>query len=203
MGPAHPGSRRASHAPGACRRPCPERLHLRDLPDVDRLHAAVAGGARRAVAIGAGYIGLELAEMLARRGLGVTLVERLLQMLRTPSGPADHWPVRRPEPPRSRGRTGTLSDRLEGVLQAGGYPGIFADLDGWIHRRLRALQLKHWKRGRTTFRELRARGSPEWPIVKGAGTLLRAARSAPAGRIDLNSLNRWMRTRMSGGVGGE
>jgi group II intron reverse transcriptase/maturase len=48
-------------------------------------------------------------------------------------------------------------------------PGIFADLDGWIHRRLRALQLKQWKRGRTTFRELRARGLPEWLIAKGAG----------------------------------
>jgi group II intron reverse transcriptase/maturase len=48
-------------------------------------------------------------------------------------------------------------------------PGIFADLDGWIHRRLRALQLRQWKRGRTTFRELRARGLPEWLIVKGAG----------------------------------
>jgi RNA-directed DNA polymerase len=48
-------------------------------------------------------------------------------------------------------------------------PGIFADLDGWIHRRLRALQLKHWKRGRTTFRELHARGLPAWLIVKGAG----------------------------------
>ncbi len=48
-------------------------------------------------------------------------------------------------------------------------PGIFADLDGWIHRRLRALQLKQWKRGRTTLRELRARGLPEWLTVKGAG----------------------------------
>lgn len=27
-------------------------------------------------------------------------------------------------------------------------PGIFTALDGWIHRRLRALQLTHWKRGR-------------------------------------------------------
>jgi group II intron reverse transcriptase/maturase len=38
-------------------------------------------------------------------------------------------------------------------------PRIFADLDEWIRRRLRALQLKQWKRGRTTFRELRARGA--------------------------------------------
>ncbi len=47
-------------------------------------------------------------------------------------------------------------------------PRIFGDLDGWIHRRLRALQLKHWKRGRTTFRELRARGLPEWLTATGA-----------------------------------
>jgi len=37
-------------------------------------------------------------------------------------------------------------------------PGIFRDLDGWIRRRLRMLQLKQWKRGPTAFRELRARG---------------------------------------------
>jgi len=47
-------------------------------------------------------------------------------------------------------------------------PKIFAELDGWIHRRLRALQLKHWKRGRTTYRELRARGLPEWLSARGA-----------------------------------
>jgi group II intron reverse transcriptase/maturase len=39
-------------------------------------------------------------------------------------------------------------------------PRIFADLDGWIRRRLRMLQLKQWKRGTTAFRELRARGVP-------------------------------------------
>lgn len=48
-------------------------------------------------------------------------------------------------------------------------PGIFAELDGWIHRRLRAMQLKQWKRGRTAFTALRARGLPEWLVVKGAG----------------------------------
>ena len=39
-------------------------------------------------------------------------------------------------------------------------PGIFADLDKWIRHRLRAIHLKHWKRGTTIFRELRARGLP-------------------------------------------
>jgi group II intron reverse transcriptase/maturase len=47
-------------------------------------------------------------------------------------------------------------------------PGVFADLDGWIHRRLRALQLKQWKHGRATYRELAARGLPEWLTRKGA-----------------------------------
>jgi RNA-directed DNA polymerase len=40
-------------------------------------------------------------------------------------------------------------------------PGIFRQLDEWIRHRLRALHLKHWKRGRTIYRELRARGLSE------------------------------------------
>jgi RNA-directed DNA polymerase len=40
-------------------------------------------------------------------------------------------------------------------------PGIFRGLDEWIRHRLRAVQLKQWKRGPTTFRELRARGVSE------------------------------------------
>lgn len=37
-------------------------------------------------------------------------------------------------------------------------PNAFRELDEWIRHRLRALQLKQWKRGRTTYRELVARG---------------------------------------------
>lgn len=37
-------------------------------------------------------------------------------------------------------------------------PGVFRNLDEWIRHRLRAIQLKQWKRGRTAFRELVARG---------------------------------------------
>jgi RNA-directed DNA polymerase len=40
-------------------------------------------------------------------------------------------------------------------------PKVFAALDKWIRHRLRALHLRHWKRGRVTYRELRARGVPE------------------------------------------
>jgi hypothetical protein len=39
-------------------------------------------------------------------------------------------------------------------------PKVFRELDEWIRHRLRALHLKHWKRGKTIFRRLRARGTP-------------------------------------------
>jgi hypothetical protein len=47
-------------------------------------------------------------------------------------------------------------------------PRQFRGLDGWIHRRLRVLQLKHWKRGYTTHREMLKRGLPERLARKGA-----------------------------------
>jgi len=40
-------------------------------------------------------------------------------------------------------------------------PGVWSDLDKWIGHRMRAIQLKHWKRGSTIHRELLARGAPE------------------------------------------
>lgn len=46
---------------------------------------------------------------------------------------------------------------------------ILSELDQWIHRRLRALQLKQWKRGTSAYRALLARGIPEWLARKGAG----------------------------------
>lgn len=50
-------------------------LVLRDIADVDRMVEAVAS-ARTATVVGAGFVGVELAENLARRGLTVTLVEK-------------------------------------------------------------------------------------------------------------------------------
>ena len=35
---------------------------------------------------------------------------------------------------------------------------MFGGLDEWIRHRLRAIHLKHWKRGKVIYRELRARG---------------------------------------------
>ena len=50
----------------------------------------------------------------------------------------------------------------KGYFQLADTPGVFRGLDEWIRHRLRAIQLKHWKRGRTAYRELRARGVPSW-----------------------------------------
>lgn len=52
-------------------------------------------------------------------------------------------------------------------------PKVFATLDEWIRHRLRAYQLKLWKRGRTAYRELRARGASE----KVAAVVARRVRS--------------------------
>ena len=54
-------------------------------------------------------------------------------------------------------------------------PRIFDDLDKWIRHRLRAIQLKQWKRGTTIFRELVKRGMrPDGPT--GAGRIASNAR---------------------------
>jgi len=39
-------------------------------------------------------------------------------------------------------------------------PSVWHSLDKWLRHRLRAIQLKHWKRGTTMYRELRALGAP-------------------------------------------
>jgi NADPH-dependent 2,4-dienoyl-CoA reductase/sulfur reductase-like enzyme/rhodanese-related sulfurtransferase len=54
---------------------------LRTIEDSERIKAAVDGGAKCAVVIGAGFIGLELVESLVRRGVSVTLVEDRDQVL--------------------------------------------------------------------------------------------------------------------------
>ncbi len=54
------------------------------IPDMDRVHAYIEEhGPKTAVVVGAGYIGVEMAEALMARGLKVTLVEKLPQVLPT------------------------------------------------------------------------------------------------------------------------
>jgi RNA-directed DNA polymerase len=67
---------------------------------------------------------------------------------------------------RSRGRTMAfvaweLRKYLDGwknYFRLADTPRVLRSLDQWIRHRLRALQLAHWKRGRTIYRELRRRG---------------------------------------------
>ena len=40
-------------------------------------------------------------------------------------------------------------------------PGVWRELDEWLRHRLRAIQLKHWKRPTTIYRELKALGAKE------------------------------------------
>jgi RNA-directed DNA polymerase len=40
-------------------------------------------------------------------------------------------------------------------------PGIWRELDEWLRHRLRAIQLKHWKRPKAIYRELKALGAKE------------------------------------------
>ena len=54
---------------------------LRNLEDGDRLLQAVTDGAQRAVVVGAGFIGLEIAENLVHRGIETTVVELAGQVL--------------------------------------------------------------------------------------------------------------------------
>ncbi len=59
---------------------------LRNLEDTDRIyHWIAAKEVQRAVVVGAGFIGLEMAEQLRRRGMDVSVVELLPQVL----GPLD------------------------------------------------------------------------------------------------------------------
>ena len=53
---------------------------------------------------------------------------------------------------------GTYLSGWKAYFRLADTPRAFADIDGWVRHRLRAVQLKHWKRGRVVYRELVARG---------------------------------------------
>ena len=54
---------------------------LRNVPDLDEIMAALDKHPKEAVVIGAGFIGLEMAENLSKRGLQVTIVEKAPHVL--------------------------------------------------------------------------------------------------------------------------
>ncbi|UQG59384.1 group II intron reverse transcriptase/maturase [Marinobacter sp. M3C] len=50
----------------------------------------------------------------------------------------------------------------KGYFKLSQTPRIWRSLDGWIRRRLRAMQLKQWRRGKTIYRELMRLGANPW-----------------------------------------
>jgi RNA-directed DNA polymerase len=120
----------------------------------------------------------------------------------------------------------TLSAYLRGWRSYFGFcqtPSVLRGLEQWLRCRLRAVQWKQWKRGRTRFAELRKRGVGMQLAAKTAGSAHGAwhlansqalAIALPNAYFDslglprlvvpepLNPPNRRMRTRMSGGVAG-
>ena len=64
-------------------------------------------------------------------------------------------------------------------------PGVFRELDEWLRHRLRALQLKHWRRGTTMFRELRQLGASSAQAARVAGNARRWWHNS---RLELNRL---------------
>ncbi len=59
---------------------------------------------------------------------------------------------------------GELSEYLTGWkqhFQLANTPKVFRELDSWIRRRLRQVQLKQWKRGKSTYRALRRLGASD------------------------------------------
>lgn len=71
----------------------PELVHqFWTIPDMDRIIAALDAGASRIVVIGAGFIGLEVAENLRTRGAEVTVVEFAPQILPTIDAEMSSYP---------------------------------------------------------------------------------------------------------------
>jgi NADPH-dependent 2,4-dienoyl-CoA reductase/sulfur reductase-like enzyme/rhodanese-related sulfurtransferase len=90
---------------------------VRSIPDTQKIRAWIDDwGARRAVVIGGGFIGLEMAENLAARGLDVTILEKLTQVM-PPLDPEMAAPVA--EHLRARGVDLVLGDALERIESRG------------------------------------------------------------------------------------
>lgn len=86
---------------------------LRNVADMDRICAAAAADTtRRAVVVGAGFIGLEMVEQLVRRGFTVALAELLPQVL-PPLDPEMVVPLQ--EDLRQRGVSLHLGDGLRSI----------------------------------------------------------------------------------------
>ena len=95
----------------------PNVLTLRNLDDVDRIKARVDSDAKRVVVVGAGFIGLELAENFVKRGVETVVVELQSQVL-PPLDPEMTVPI--VEALTSRGVRVILGDSADAFEATGG-----------------------------------------------------------------------------------
>ena len=87
-------------------------LPLRTVEDVERMAAAVRPAPESAVVIGGGFIGVEIAENLVRRGIATTIIEAAMQVL-APLDPEMAAPVA--DELRCHGVSLRLGDSVESV----------------------------------------------------------------------------------------
>ena len=66
----------------------------------------------------------------------------------------------------------------KGYFKLAETPNIWRELDKWLRHRLRAIQLKHWKRGKTMYRELTQLGAAPLVVRKVAANSRRWWRNA-------------------------
>ncbi|HBA82488.1 MAG TPA: pyridine nucleotide-disulfide oxidoreductase [Verrucomicrobia bacterium] len=124
---------------------------LRNMDDMDAIKAAVDGGAKSAVVIGGGYIGVEMAENLRHRGLNVALVEMMDQIM----------------PPLDREMTASLEEHMtrHGVsLHLGTAAAAFRDAAGQV-----VAELKNGIQLTADFVVLSAGVRPDTALARAAG----------------------------------
>mgnify|MGYP002346620863 CR=1 FL=1 len=126
-----------------------DRLHLK----VNEAKTAVAPATGRKFL---GYAlwrsaGNQIKCAVARKALD-TYKQRIRQLTRRSGGRSL---------PEVAERLRTYMPGWKGYFQLAQTPKVFRELDEWLRHRLRALQLKHWRRGTTMYRELLALGASE------------------------------------------
>jgi RNA-directed DNA polymerase len=66
----------------------------------------------------------------------------------------------------------------KGYFRLAETPKVWKELDQWIRHRMRAVQIKHWRYGRTAYRELLERGARPEVALMVAGNLRRLWRNS-------------------------
>jgi RNA-directed DNA polymerase len=103
-------------------------------------------------------------EGLFRRRVATRSLERLKDKLRDFTRRTTGEPL----PPLIR-RVNRLVNGWVGYYRLAETPTIFQELDEWLRHRLRQLLWKRWKRPRTRYRELVARGVPAFSAREASG----------------------------------